>query len=235
MLPAPGERLPGTFDQDVYVELLRRYHEADRPSDGALTFTLHAFLRSMGRRVDGRTYEQLRGALGRLERTVLESEGAWLDARSGKAGHARFTLLSAVAIDRRRLTDRDQLALFPSLASNEPGDARVVLAQQIRANVAAGHTTSLIAPRYFALTSPVARRLYRLLEAVRGKGAGSWRIGLERLAELLPLSQRYPSHLQRVLQPAHEMLVAAGIVGQARFVQQGRSWEVEYDGASAAP
>src|SRR5690606_29932085 len=70
VLPSPGDRLPGTFDQDVYVELMRRYHEADSPADGVLSFTLHAFLRSMGRRVDGRTYEQLRGALGRLERTV---------------------------------------------------------------------------------------------------------------------------------------------------------------------
>lgn len=229
VLPAPGERLPGTFDQDVYVELMRRYHEADQPVDGALTFTLHAFLRSMGRRVDGRTYEQLRGALGRLERTVLESEGAWKDARTGKQGQARFTLLSAVAIDRRRLTDRDQLALFPSLASNEPGDARVVLAQQLRANVAEGECTSLIAPRYFALSSPVARRLYRLREAVRGTDAPRWRIGLERLAELLPLSQRYPSHLQRVLQPAHEMLMGAGIVRRASFIQDGRSWFVEYE------
>lgn len=230
VLPAPGERLPGTFDQDVYVELMRRYHEAEQPADGALTFTLHAFLRSMGRRVDGRTYEQLRGALGRLERTVLESEGAWKEARTGKYGHARFTLLSAVAIDRRRLTDRDQLALFPSLASNEPGDARVVLAPALRANVAAGEVTSLIAPRYFALPSPVARRLYRLLEAVRGNEAEAWRVGLERLAELLPLSQRYPSHLQRVLQPAHEMLMAAGIVKRAAFVQDGRAWFVEYEG-----
>ena len=35
VLPAPGERLPGTFDQDVYVELFRRFHEADAPADGA--------------------------------------------------------------------------------------------------------------------------------------------------------------------------------------------------------
>ena len=54
VLPSPGDRLPGTFDQDVYVEILRRYHEA-APRDGAVAFTLHAFLRSMGRRVDGRT------------------------------------------------------------------------------------------------------------------------------------------------------------------------------------
>src|SRR5437763_16706411 len=77
VLPSPGDRLPGTFDQDVYVELLHRYHEAALPADGVVTFTLHAFLRSMGRRVDGRTYEQLRAALTRLERTTLESTGAY--------------------------------------------------------------------------------------------------------------------------------------------------------------
>ena len=230
VLPAPGERLPGTFDQDVYVELMRRFDEAGHPTDGALTFTLHAFLRSMGRRVDGRTYEQLRGALGRLERTVLESEGAWLDARTTRLGSARFTLLSAVAIDRRRYTDREQLALFPSLASNEPGDARVVLAAQLRANIAAGHTSALVAPTYFELSSPVARRIYRLLAALRGDSRELLRLPLERLAEILPLSQRYPSHLQRVLQPAHEMLVAAGIVRRADFVQEGRAWTAEYQG-----
>ena len=84
VLPAPGERLPGTFDQDVYVELMRRYHEAGAPADGVLTFTLHAFLRSMGRRVDGRTYEQLRSALHRLLRTALESDGAYLDFSAGR-------------------------------------------------------------------------------------------------------------------------------------------------------
>lgn len=229
VLPSPDERLPGTFDQDVYVELARRFHEAGQPEDGVLSFTLHAFLRSMGRRVDGRTYEQLRGALARLERTVLESEGAWFDATTGKHGHARFTLLTAVAIDRRRLTDRDQLALFPALASNEPGDAHVTLATQLRGNIAAGHSVSLVAPRYVALSSPVARRLYRLLEADRVEGgSNSLRLPLERLAELLPLAQRYPSHLQRVLQPAHEMLVAGGIVKKARFEQEGRLWTVEY-------
>lgn len=229
VLPTPGERLPGTFDQDVYVEVMRRYHEAEQPADGTLGFTLHAFLRSMGRRVDGRTYEQLRGALGRLERTVLESEGAWEDAALGTRPHSRFTLLSAVAIDRRRFTDRDQLALFPALASNEPGDARVTVAAPLRSNIAAGHSVSLNAQKYTALSSPVARRLYRLLEAERARsGDAPWRPTLERLAELLPLTQRYPSHLQRVVQPAHEMLLAGGIVRGARFVQEGRAWFVEY-------
>ena len=117
VLPSPGDRLPGTFDQDVYVELMHRFHEAGEPSDGAITFTLHAFLRSMGRQVDGRTYEQLRGALGRLERTTFESLGSYYSSAAGSMVESRFSMLSAVTIERRRVTDWDQLPLFPAVAT----------------------------------------------------------------------------------------------------------------------
>jgi plasmid replication initiation protein len=228
VLPNPGDRLPGTFDQDVYVELLHRYHDAGTPADGGITFTLHAFLRSMGRRVDGRTYEQLRAALSRLERTTLESTGAYYDAGAGGMLDGRLSVLSSVSIDRRRSADRDQLALFDAFTASEPGDARIVIAPTIRANIAASHTVTLSAPRYFALTSPVARRLYRLLEVAREEGTVTWRVALERLAEQIPLAQRYPSHLQRVLQPAHEMLLAAGLVRDAAVKQHKREWYVDY-------
>jgi plasmid replication initiation protein len=228
VLPAPGERLPGTFDQDVYVELMRRYHEADAPADGTLTFTLHDFLRTMGRRVDGRTYEQLRSALNRLLRTALESTDAWFDAASAARWTGQFTVLSAVSIDRRRFTDRDQLALFKSLTNNEPGDAHVTLAPQIRSNIATGFTIALGATRYAQLASPVARRLYRVLQVARVEEGMEWHVPLERLAERLPLTQRYPSHLQRVLQPAHEMLLAAGVLRSAVIAQHDRAWHVTY-------
>ncbi|HET7459012.1 MAG TPA: replication initiator protein A [Gemmatimonadaceae bacterium] len=228
VLPSPGDRLPGTFDQDVYVELLHRYHEAGAPEDGVVTFTLHAFLRSMGRRVDGRTYEQLRAALARLERTTLESTGAYFAAPAGAPLDGRFTVLTSVTIDRRRTADRDQLTLFPALTASEPGDARVAISPVIRGNIAAAHTVTLSASRYAALTSPVARRLYRLLEVAREEGTVTWRVALERLAEQLPLAQRYPSHLQRVLQPAHEMLLAAGLVRDVAIRQAQRAWYVDY-------
>ncbi|MCU0625150.1 MAG: replication initiator protein A [Gemmatimonadaceae bacterium] len=230
VLPAPGDRLPGTFDQDVYIELLYRYHEAGRPRDGTLSFTLHAFLRAMGRRVDGRTYEQLRGALARLERTSLESTNAYWDASTGNWVDGSFTLLATATVDRRRAADRDQLSLFPSVTAAEPGVARVTLAPLVRGNVDAEHVTSLRLPQYGALQSPVARRIYRLL-GVQQAAAGAekrWRIGLEALAELLPLTQRYPSHILRVVKPANEMLVAAGIVVAAEETQDGRAWFIEY-------
>lgn len=227
VLPAPGDRLPGTFDQDVYVEIIHRFGEAGFPTDGIVRFTLHSFLRSIGRKVDGRTYDQLRSALTRLERTRLESTGAYEDP-TGRSFDGTFAVLSSVTIERRRITDRDQLALFATVSSSEPGDARVVVSPQIRANIAAGNTVSLSLNHYGSLSNPVARRLYRLISTARARDLVTWRISLERLASQLPLTQRYASHLQRVLQPAHEMLIAAGLLRDASFHQVDRDWHVDY-------
>lgn len=234
VLPAPGDRLPGTFDQDVYVELSRRYGESEHPSDGALSFTLHSFLRSIDRRVDGRTYDQLRSALTRLERTTLESQEAYYSVATGGLVSGQFTVLSSVSIERRRMLDREQLGLFATVPAAEPGVARVVFHPMVRDNILGRHVITLSLARYFALQSPVARRLYRLLEIARANGMVTWRVSLERLRELLPLVQRYPSHLQRVLQPAHVMLVEAGLVRDAGFKQHRREWNAEYVLASRA-
>ena len=228
VLPSPGDRMPGTFDQDVYIELMRRFEEAGSPSDGVFSFTLHAFLRTMGRQVDGRTYEQLRASLTRLERTTLQSENSYFEAGPNGLATVSFTLLTSVMIERRRVFERDQLALFPSVVAAEPGEARVIVSPVVRQNIAARHVVSLNVHRYLSLPSPVARRLYRLIEVARAGGAATWRIGLDRLRQQLPLSQRYPSHLQRVLQPAHQMLRASGVIRDAVVRQERREWFVDY-------
>jgi plasmid replication initiation protein len=228
VLANPGERLPGTFDQDVYIELMRRYAEAGEPADGVLTFTLHAFLRSMNRQVDGRTYEQLRGSLTRLEKTTLQSDLAYYDAVVCGPVHTSFTILASVMVERRRTIEREQLALFPVVITAEPGEARVIISPVIRQNIAARHVVSLNIARYFGLPSPVARRLYRLVEVARADDVVTWRVSLDRLREQLPLAQRYPSHLQRVLQPAHDMLKEAGVIREAVVRQQQRDWFVDY-------
>jgi len=230
VLPSPGDRLPGTFDQDVYVELLRRFLDAGSPADGGLTFTLHAFLRAIGRKVDGRSYELLRSSLVRLERTTLESQGIYESPGIvvDDSGRCRFSILASVVIERRRAAERGQLSLFPGMSGGEPGDVRATLGQAIRCNLAAGQTSTLILGKYLALGSAVARRLYRLIAASVEPGTAVYEIELERLAELLPLAQRYPSHLLRVLEPAHEQLIEAGIVDRARIRQEGRTWCLTY-------
>jgi hypothetical protein len=140
-------------------------------------------------------------------------------------------VLTSVVIDRRRqqpASDREQLTLFPTLASGEPGDARVTLSPLLLANVRAGYAVTISAAQYGALPSATARRLYRLLEVARADGHALWRVALNALAGQLPLTQRYPSHLQRVLQPAHDMLIKAGLVQDATVRQHQRDWFVDY-------
>jgi hypothetical protein len=140
----------------------------------------------------------------------------------------RFTILTNVSIERRRLADREQFTLFPVLTASEPGDARVTISPILRANIESGYTVTLSSAQYQSLSNPVARRLYRVLEVARENEMVTWRVRLDSLAEQLPLTQRYPSHLQRVLQPAHEMLMAAGLVRDATFKQVNRRWFVDY-------
>ena len=233
VLPAADERLPGTFDQDVYVELMHRYQEGGAPADGVVTFTLHAFLRSMGRRVDGRTYEQLRAALTRLERTTIEWTILSVDDAPNETH--RFSIVSTASVERRRLSERDQLPLFPAVANPDPGVARVTISAIIREHLADSETVALSMPTYLALQSPVARRLYRLIEMARAEDIVTWRVSLERLREQLPLIQRFPSHLQRVLLPAHDMLESAGVIRGAHFRQHQREWFVDYVVAPRGP
>jgi hypothetical protein len=120
----------------------------------------------MGRQADGRTYEQLRSSLTRLEHTVLQSEQSYFDSASASLTDASFTLLRSVMIERRRSSERDQLALVPTVVAAEPGEARVVFSPLVRQNVAARHVAA--APRPLFVTAVTGwRRLYRLIEVAR--------------------------------------------------------------------
>jgi hypothetical protein len=48
------------------------------------------------------------------------------------------------------------------------------------------------------------------------------------MALMLPLTQRYPSHLLRVLRPAHEMLIAAGLLAAVSALPLDDGWVLEY-------
>jgi hypothetical protein len=74
-----------------------------------------------------------------------------------------------------------------------------------------------------------------LIEVARSEDKVTWRVSLDRLREQLPLIQKFPSHLQRVLLPAHEMLEAAGVLRSAAFRQQQREWMVDYMIAPRGP
>ena len=66
------------------------------------------------------------------------------------------------------------------------------------------------------------------LAVARAEDRLAWQLPLEQLAEQLPLVQRYPSHIVRVLQPAHEMLRAASVIRSAEVRTDGGQWLASY-------
>src|SRR5258708_23745030 len=120
---------------------MHRSQGADSPREGLVLFPLHAFLRSMGRRVDGRPYEQLRAALTRLERTTIECTIPSADDASQET--KRFSIVSLAAVERRRLSERDQLPLFPAVATPDPRHARVTLSAIVREPLTARESIAL--------------------------------------------------------------------------------------------
>jgi len=110
---------------------------------------------------------------------------------------------------------------------------RCVTASRVRSSSASrwaicASRTSVDVATYLALASPVARRLYRLIRFAAADGAQTWAVAAQQLVEQLPLTQRYPSHVQRVLQPAHDALEAAGVIHGAVVHQHLGVWHVDY-------
>lgn len=104
----------------------------------------------------------------------------------------------------------------------------MIISPTVRTNLAMRHTVTLSSVRYHALSSPVARRLYRILEVARADGRLSWRVPLERLAEQLPLTQRYPFTCNEFCNRHNETLLSAGLVRDIGIKQYERVWHVDY-------
>jgi hypothetical protein len=72
---------------------------------------------------------------------------------------------------------------------------------------------------YWELSSPLAKRLYRLIDHKRS-GAPSWKTNLFELQKQIPLaSYPYASRIRNKLQPAHEELLEANFLSDVAYTE----------------
>ena len=172
---------------------MRRYQEAGSPPDGACHSPCTRSCTRWGARwTAARTSS--------CDRPSCGSNAPCSNRRglpTGRArGYARWTV-HAAQLGGDRTAPRGLTGASWRCSTRrwrpEPGAARAVLAAPIRANIWPPGTWSRCRlTRYLALGSPVARRLYRLLEVARAEGRLAWRVSFERLKELLPLNPALP-------------------------------------------
>ena len=203
---APGKyRLPGRFDYDVYSAVLELLEiRGGMPEGGTLRFSLHELILIMGIGPSGRTYEEVRRSLRRLAATVLESDNAFWSA--GQRRHISDTFhIWSVRLD--------------SITNKNGSGSRheIEFGKLFRRSFAEQYLRGLDIEFFWALDSPVAKRLYRLVDLKRD-GAASWGTDLFGLQDLIPIGPyAYVSKIKEKLSAAHEELVERGFLAAVRY------------------
>ena len=200
-------KLPGRFDYDVYLavlELLER--RGGMPESGTLEFSVGELVSILGLERGGRTDREVKEALKRIALTGIESENAFWsnDAR-------RYIS------DTFRLWDVhfDQVERPSGVKSRHQIEFGKLFERSFEEQYLRGLDTGF----YRELSSPLAKRLYRLIDHKRS-GASSWQTNLFELQKQIPLaSYPYASRIRNKLQPAHEELLDANFLADVAYTE----------------
>lgn len=203
---AHGRGLPGRYDQDVYVALMQLMDAKGLPADGWVSFSVYELVELMGKRHSGREYGQVRESLQRLATTSIESKNAFYHKGRKAYISDTFSLLTEV-----------KLAEYEGIAGERKDRNRVHLSQYFVDSYRANYLKHIDARFYWSLSSPIAKRLYRLVDKKRG-GRRSWEVELFSLRSRIPLSDyKYASKVKEKLAPAHEELVTKGFLKRVAY------------------
>jgi hypothetical protein len=200
-------KLPGRFDYDVYLavlELLER--RGGMPESGTLEFSVGELVSILGLERGGRTDKEVKESLKRIALTGIESESAFWsnDAR-------RYIS------DTFRLWDVhfDQVERPTGVKSRHQIEFGKLFVRSFEEQYLRGLDTGF----YWKLSSPLAKRLYRLIDHKRS-GAPSWQTNLFELQKQIPLANYpYASRIRNKLQPAHEELLDASFLADVAYTE----------------
>lgn len=214
-VPEPYE-LPGPFDQDVWVAVQTLVGmRGGMPPDGRLYFSLYEILGVMRKLRKGDNYKELRASLLRLSATHFQADNAFYLKDKNKLATRTFTLWD-VSLD----TEVD----------NETGEATerhfLEFNNVVRQSFQAEYLKTLDSDFYFSLRSPLAKRLYRLIDRKR-QGKPRWGTTLDRLKDMAPLAPSYktPSKIKDVLETAHTELKRRGFLAGVSYEKRnGTHW-----------
>ena len=208
---APGKyRLPGRFDYDVYSAVLELLEiRGGMPEGGTLSFSLHELIIIMDLQPSGRTYEEVRRSLRRIAATVLESDHAFWSKGQERHISDTFSLWNV---------------RFDSITDKNGSGSRheIEFGKLFRRSFEEHYLRGLDIEFFWELDSPVAKRLYRLVDLKR-EGAASWSTDLFDLQRSIPIGPYgYVSKIKEKLTAAHEELIERGFLAGVEYEDKSR-------------
>lgn len=204
----------GPTDQDVFTAVLELVgRRGGMPEDGDLDFSFAEIMRILGWTKSGRSYSLIRESLERIALTGLRTRNAFYS----KADESYITDTFSIWSVRFAETNGKQ-----GKASRHTISFHKLFLNSWLAHYLKGLDTSM----YWALSSPVAKRLYRLIDQKRGQERVWWE-EITELARQIPLSNtRYPSKIREKLGPAHEELQEKGFLERVDYQDRTLTYRV---------
>lgn len=225
--------LPTALDDELVLGLIQLTRE-DEFQSRKVFFSRYRLLKILGWRTEGKNYARLETALKRWLGVTFYYQNAWWDKSARAWVDENFHLLEQVSLyGRNRRTagcDVKELAL-----------SMFVWNEVVFRSFQAGYLKQIDLALFRRLKSPVAKRLYRLLDK-RFYHKAVWQFDLRELAcEHVGLSRSYDiGQLKRKLRPAIGELIEAGYLepmeDQDRFARRGDGqWQIVLTRGKARP
>ncbi len=203
---------PRGRDQDVFIAVLTLMEtRGGMPEDGVVSTTRAELLEILGWPNNGKHYEKLRDCLTRIDRTIIASRDAFYQQDTETWLDASFRIWTVEFLKTRRRKDGRSEEMVTVHFDD-------VLIRSFLAAYLKGLDTEL----YWSLSSHLAKRLYRLVDRMRGERL-EWEEDLFRLQDRIPIGPyQYPSKIKEKLEPAHAELVEKDFLQYAAIDDEAR-------------
>lgn len=212
--------LPNEFDERVYVAFM--YLAGQQDFARRVEFSVYQILKTMGLRDDSASYRTVELSLDRLKGVTLKAEGAFWDNRKRELVR---TIVSFNLIDKYWLRYREK---DERVREEERAPAYIIWGEDIWQSFHSNNIKALDTGFFYSLQSPLARRLYRLLDKFL-RERKEYEFDLFDLgAKLGMVRYRKPADTLGKMRPGIDELIARGFLGRFEVFKQGSYTRIRF-------
>ena len=217
--------VPHGLDNDIMTAILDLYINSGANKDGILITTAYQILTQAGLDTSGRYYQLLMESLKRLRFAAYTVTGLWYDAPQQRYTTTTFTHFSDMSYssnEKEKLGKNSELMLRVS--------------EHIVNSIQAQFLRHMDLNLLRALSRPLSRSLYRLLEARRmdpvimnrGEPLMEFETSLQAWASACKIVDRRSDKIRRTLEPAHQELIELGYLLEVKLAGRGMQQVITY-------
>ncbi len=210
--------LPIAIDYDVYLALMKLWKDQNFEGDH-IYFTRYQLLKLLQWSKSKREYDRLEHSLDRLKTVSIKARRAFWDNKAKKYVTRNVNLFTEYHLYEEKCGKKNE--------TDRPL-SYIIVSPALIESVRNGFIRSLDIEKYLAMRSAVTKRLYRFLSKMRYNHYPQFKISLQELADLLPIRDKRPSHIKRILERAHGRLRDDHFLADVSYRQENKDMKIIY-------